>query len=103
MQLVGHRCGYVVMDRHQIYIDPIFVKGNILRAYLLWDWKTRIEIQVEFLNHKLISMDRFRIIRFVTELMRRSNLDLIMTKDEFINIQFGEFPGLKVDIFEISF
>lgn len=92
-----------ITNRSQLYVDPIFVKGNILRAYLLWDWKTRIEIQVEFLNHKLISMDRFRMIRFVTELMRRSGLDFVMTKDEFINMQFGEFQGLKVDIVKIEF
>lgn len=91
------------MDRHQIYIDPVCIKNNILNVYLLWDWKTRIELRVEFLNHKFISMDRFRMIRFVTELMRRSDLDLVMTKDEFVNIQFGEFPGLKVEIVKIEF
>lgn len=89
--------------RSQVYIDPIFIRGNIIRVFLLWDWKTRIELQVVFLNHKFINMDRFRMIRFVTELMRRSNLDFRMTKEEFINMQFGEFPGLKVDIVKIEF
>ena len=88
---------------HQIYIDPIYIKGNILRVFLLWDWKTKIELKVEFLERKLISMDRFRIIRFMTELMRRSDLDFVMTKEEFINIQFKEFPGLAIEVVKIDF
>lgn len=88
---------------HQIYIDPIYIKGNILRVFLLWDWKTKIELKVEFLERKLISMDRFRIIRFVTELMRRSDLDFMMTKEQFINIQFKEFPGLAIEVVKIDF
>lgn len=88
---------------HQIYIDPIYIKGNILRVFLLWDWKTKIELKVEFLERKLISMDRFRIIRFVTELMRRSDLDFVMTKEQFINIQFKEFPGLAIEVVKIDF
>lgn len=92
------------MDKErQIYIDPIFVKGNILRTYILWDSKTRIELSVEFLNRKLITTDRFKIINFVVELMRRSNIDLVMTKQEFINMQFKEFPGLKTKIVKIDF
>ena len=92
------------MDKEkQIYIDPIFIKGNILRTYILWDWKTRLELRVEFLNRKLITMDRFKIINFVVELMRRSDIDVVMTKQQFINMQFKEFPGLKIKIVKIDF
>lgn len=88
---------------HQIYIDPIFIRGNILKAYILWDWKTRIELQVEFLNRRLITLDRFKIINFVVELMRRSNINVVPTKQEFINMQFGEFDGLNIKIINIDF
>ena len=88
---------------HQVYIDPIFVKGNILRTYILWDWKTRIELRVEFLDKKLITMDRFKIIAFTRELIIRSGYELTMTKDRFINLQFKEFKGLKTKIVKIDF
>lgn len=88
---------------HQVYVDPIFIKGNILRAYILWDWKTRIELRVEFLNRKLVTLDRFKIIGFVVELMRRSDINVVMTKQEFINMEFKEFPGLKIEIVKIDF
>ena len=88
---------------HQVYIDPIFVKGNILRTYILWDSKTRIELKVEFLNRKLITMDRFKIINFVVELMRRSDIDVVMTKQQFINMQFNDFFVLKTKIVKIDF
>ena len=92
------------MDKErQVYIDPIFIKGNILRTYILWDSHTRIELMVEFLNRKLITTDRFKIINFVVELMRRSNIDLVMTKQQFINMNFKEFPGLKTKIVKIDF
>ena len=92
------------MDKErQLYIDPIFIKGNILRTYILWDSKTRLELRVEFLNRKLITMDRFKIISFVRELLIRSNIDLVMTKQQFINMQFKEFPGLKTKIVKIDF
>ena len=92
------------MDKErQVYIDPIFIKGNILRTYILWDSKTRLELRVEFLNKKLITMDRFKIINFVVELMRRSDIDVVMTKQQFINMQFKEFPGLKTQIVKIDF
>lgn len=91
------------MDKRQVYIDPIFIKGNILRTYILWDWKTRSELRVEFLNRKLITTDRFKIINFVVELMRRSNIDLVMTKQQFINMQFKQFPGLNTKIVKIDF
>ena len=87
----------------QVYIDPIFIKGNILRTYILWDSKTRIELRIEFLNRKLITMDRFKIINFVVELMRRSDIDVVMTKQQFTNMQFKEFPGLKTKIVKIDF
>ena len=88
---------------HQVYIDPIFVKGNILRTYILWDSHTRIELKVEFLNRKLITMDRFKIINFVVELMRRSDIDVVMTKQQFINMNFKEFPGLDIKLKIVDF
>lgn len=92
------------MDKErQVYIDPIFIKGNILRTYILWDSKTRIELRVEFLNRKLITMDRFKIINFLVELMRRSDIDLVMTKQEFINMQFKEFDGLRIKLKIVDF
>lgn len=92
------------MDKErQIYIDPIFIKGNILRTYILWDIKTRLELRVEFLNRRTIPLDRFKIISFVRELLIRSGYELTMTKQEFINIQFKQFDGLKIKIAEIDF
>ena len=92
------------MDKErQVYIDPIFIKGNILRTYILWDSKTRIELRVEFLNRKLITMDRFKIIAFTRELIIRSGYELTMTKDRFINLQFKEFKGLKIKLINIDF
>ena len=92
------------MDKErQVYIDPIFIKGNILRTYILWDSKTRIELRVEFLNRKLITMDRFKIINFVVELMRRSDIDVVMTKQQFINMQFKEFEGLRIKLKIVDF
>ena len=92
------------MDKErQVYIDPIFIKGNILRTYILWDSETRIELRVEFLNRKLITMDRFKIINFVVELMRRSDIDVVMTKQQFINIQFKEFDGLRIKLKIVDF
>lgn len=88
---------------HQIYIDPIFIRGNVLRAYIWWDWETRIELRVEFPAGKRVVMDRFRIIGFVLELMRRSGIEAVMTRDEFINMQFKEFPGLKIEVKGIEF
>lgn len=88
---------------HQVYVDPIFIRGNILRAYIWWDWNTRIELRVEFSAGKRVVMDRFKIIGFVLELMRRSNIDLVISKDDFINMQFGEFDGLNIKIINIDF
>lgn len=91
------------MEKKQVYIDPIFIKGNILRTYILWDSNTRIELRVEFLNRKSITMDRFKIINFVVELMRRSNIDVVMTKQQFINLQFKEFEGLRIKLKIVDF
>ena len=93
------------MDKaHQVYVDPIFIKGNIFRAHIWWDWKTRMEVRVEFIDKKnLINVDRFKQIGFILELMRRSGVDVVMTKQQFINIHFKEFPGLKIDITKIDF
>lgn len=88
----------------QLYIDPVFVKGNILRTYIWWNWKTRMEVRVEFINKKnLINIDRFKQIGFILELMRRSGIDMMMTKQQFINIHFKEFPGLKITIENMDF
>lgn len=80
----------------QIYIDPVSVMSNDIRCYIWWDWKTRSEVQIEFLNKRPIPLDRFKIIVFVRELLIMSGYELTMTKDEFVNIQFREFNGLKI-------
>ena len=90
-------------QERQLYIDPFCVMSNNIRAYLWWDWKTRSEVRIEFLNKRPIPLDRFKIISFVRELLIRSNIDLVMTKQEFINMQFKEFPGLKTKIVKIDF
>lgn len=87
----------------QLYIDPFCVMSNNIRAYLWWDWKTRSEVRIEFLNKKPIPLDRFKIIAFVRELLIRSNIDLVMTKQQFINMQFKQFNGLKIKLINIDF
>ena len=91
------------MNKNQVYIDPIFIKGNILNVYLWWDYKTRIELRIEFLNRKILGNNRFKQIAIVQELMRRSGIDFILTRDEFINIQFNEFPTLKIETVKLDF
>ena len=91
------------MEERQIYIDPFCVMSNNIRAYLWWDWKTRSEVRIEFLNKRPIPLDRFKIISFVRELLIRSGYELNMTKQQFINIQFKEFDGLKIKIVKIDF
>ena len=92
------------MDKErQIYIDPFCVMSNNIRSYLWWDWRTRSEVRIEFLNKKPIPLDRFKIIGFVRELILRSGYELTMTKQQFINLQFKEFPGLKTKIVKIDF
>lgn len=88
--------------RKQVYIDPIFIKGKVLRSYIWWDWKTRMEVRIEF-EKSIGTTDRFKMIGFMTELMRRSGIYLTLTREQFINIQFGEFPGLKIEITKIDF
>ena len=92
------------MDKErQVYIDPFCVMSNNIRAYLWWDWKTRSEIRIEFLNKKPIPLDRFKIIGFVRELIIRSGYELTITKQQFINMQFKQFDGLKIKIVKIDF
>ena len=92
------------MDKErQLYIDPFCVMSNNIRAYLWWDWKTRSEVRIEFLNKRPIPLDRFKIISFVRELLIRSNIDLVMTKQRFINIQFKEFEGLDIKLKIVDF
>ena len=92
------------MDKErQIYIDPFCVMSNNIRAYLWFDWKTRSEVRIEFLNKKPIPLDRFKIISFVRELLIRSGYELTMTKQQFINIQFKEFDGLGIKLKIVDF
>ena len=92
------------MDKErQIYIDPFCVMSNNIRAYLWWDWRTRSEVKIEFLNKRPIPLDRFKIISFVRELLIRSNIDLVMTKQQFININFKEFEGLDIKLKIVDF
>lgn len=88
----------------QIYIDPFCVMSNNIRCYLWWDWKTRSEVRIEFLNRRPIPLDRFKIISFVRELLIRSGYELTMTRDQFINLQqFKEFDGLKIKVIPKDF
>ena len=92
------------MDKErQLYIDPFCVMSNNIRAYLWWDWKTRSEVRIEFLNKRPIPLDRFKIISFVRELIIRSGYELTMTKDRFINLQFKEFDGLRIKLKIVDF
>ena len=87
----------------QLYIDPFCVMSNNIRRYLWWDWKTRSEIRINFLNKRPIPLDRFKIIGFVRELLIRSGYELTMTKQQFINIQFKEFDGLGIKLKIVDF
>ena len=92
------------MDKErQIYIDPFCVMSNNIRAYLWWDWRTRSEVRIEFLDKKPIPLDRFKIISFVRELLIRSGYEMTMTKQQFINIQFKEFDGLRIKLKIVDF
>ena len=91
------------MEERQIYIDVFSVMSNNIRCYLWWDWKTRSEVRIEFLDKKPIPLDRFKIIAFVRELIIRSGYELTMTKDRFINLQFKEFPGLRIKLKIVDF
>lgn len=90
-------------QERQLYIDPFCVMSNNIRAYLWWDWKTRSEVKIEFLNKRPIPLDRFKIISFVRELLIRSGYELNMTKQQFINIQFKEFDGLRIKLKIVDF
>lgn len=90
-------------QERQLYIDPFCVMSNNIRAYLWWDWKTRSEVRIEFLDKKPIPLDRFKIISFVRELLIRSGYELNMTKQQFINIQFKEFDGLRIKLKIVDF
>lgn len=96
----GHRSQDVM---RQIYIDPIYIRGNILRAYLWWDWNTRVELRVEFPDGRRVVMDRFKIIGFILELMRRSGIETVISKNDFINMHFSEFNGLNIKVINIDF
>ena len=89
--------------RNQIYIDPVYVKGNILRVFLRWDWKTKIDLQVTFLNIKVIPLDRFGQIGFIMELIRRNGMDFTSDKNTFLNMNFKEMKGLDIKILKIEF
>ena len=92
------------MDRErQIYIDPFCVMSNNIRAYLWWDWKTRSEVRIEFLNKRPIPLDRFKIIAFTRELIIRSGYEMTITKQQFINLQFKEFEGLRIKLKIVDF
>ena len=86
------------MEERQLYIDPFSVMSNNIRCYLWFDWKTRSEVRIEFLDKKPIPLDRFKIISFVRELLIRSGYELTMTKQQFININFKEFEGLRIKL-----
>lgn len=86
------------MEERQIYIDVFCVMSDNIRSYLWWDWKTRIEVKIEFLNKKPIPLDRFKIIAFTRELLIRSGYELTMTRERFLNIQFREFNGLSIKV-----
>lgn len=87
----------------QVYVDPIFIKGNVLRAYIWWDWKTRMEIRVEFLNKKIVNLNRFKQIGFISEMLRHNNIDFVMDKNTFINMHFREMKNLDIKIVNIEF
>ena len=92
------------MDKErQLYIDPFCVMSNNIRAYLWWDWKTRSEVRIEFLNKRPIPLDRFKIIGFVRELIVRSGYEMTITKQQFINLQFKEFDGLRIKLKIVDF
>lgn len=87
--------------RKQLYIDPVYVLHNVMKARLIWDTHTYMTVRFEF--DKLVKGDRFKMISFVTEYLRKSGIDFFMTKQEFINIQLSDFPKVKVKIEDIVF
>lgn len=91
------------MEERQIYIDVFSVMSDNIRCFLWWDWKTRMEVRIEFLDKKPIPLDRFKIIAFTRELIIRSGYELTMTRERFLNIQFGEFNGLSIKVKIVDF
>lgn len=91
------------MEERQIYIDVFSVMSNNIRCYLWWDWNTRMEVRIEFLDKKPIPLDRFKIIAFTRELIIRSGYELTMTRERFLNIQFREFSGLSIKVKIVDF
>lgn len=87
--------------RKQLYIDPVYVLHNVMKARLIWDINTYMTVRFEF--DKLVKGDRFKMISFVTEYLRRSGIDFVMTKQEFINMQLNDLPKVKVKIENIVF
>ena len=91
------------MEERQIYIDVFSVMSDNIRCFLWFDWKTRLEVRIEFLDKKPIPLDRFKIISFVRELIIRSGYELTMTRERFLNIQFREFNGLSIKVKIVDF
>ena len=91
------------MEERQIFIDVFSVMSDNIRCFLWWDWKTRMEVRIEFLDKKPIPLDRFKIIAFVRELLIRSGYELTMTRERFLNIQFREFNGLSIKVKIVDF
>ena len=91
------------MEERQIYIDVFCVMSDNIRCFLWFDWKTRLEVRIEFLDKKPIPLDRFKIIGFVRELLIRSGYELTMTRERFLNIQFREFSGLSIKVKIVDF
>ena len=91
------------MEERQIYIDVFSVMSDNIRCFLWWDWKTRMEVRIEFLDKKPIPLDRFKIIAFTRELIIRSGYELTMTRERFLNIQFREFNGLSIKVKIVDF
>lgn len=90
------------MDKErQLYIDPVYVLHNVMKARLIWDTHTYMTIRFEF--DKLVKGNRLKMISFVTEYLRKSGIDFFMTKQEFINIQLSDLPKVKVKIEDIVF
>lgn len=91
------------MEERQIFIDVFSVMSNNIRCYLWWDWKTRMEVRIEFLDKTPVPLDRFKIIGFVRELIIRSGYEMTMTRERFLNIQFREFSGLSIKVKIVDF
>lgn len=87
--------------RKQLYIDPMYVLHNVMKVRLIWDTHTYMTVRFEF--DKLVKGNRLKMISFVTEFLRRSDIDFFMTKQEFINIQLSDLPKVKVKIENIVF